>query len=214
MLVPRTERALGCSFEVDSACLRLILQKMESEMADDRTTPLYSMLLRVRDSLKARGDRLVLAESCTAGLVAAEMGGIPGISEFLCGSMVVYRTPTKQAWLGISSDLLENASIGPVSAQVTLALAAAILDKTPEATVAAAITGHLGPFAPPWMDGQVYCVVVRRGVKSETEDVKSLTLSSPPAVDLDDLARRGARQREAAYALLSLIETRIGKTDS
>ena len=186
---------------------------MESEMADDRTTPLYSMLLRVRDSLRVRGDRLVLAESCTAGLVAAELGKIPGISEFFCGSMVVYRTPTKQAWLGISSDLLENSSIGPVSAQVTLALATAILDKTPEATVAAAITGHLGPFAPPTMDGQVYCVVVRRGVKGESEDVKSLILSSPPAADQDDLARRSARQTEAAHALLSWIETQMGKMD-
>lgn len=214
MLVPRTGRALGCGFEVVSAGIGLMLQKMESEMADDGTTSLYSMLLRLRDSLKARGDRLVLAESCTAGLVAAEMGKIPGISEFMCGSMVVYRTPTKKAWLGISSDLLENSSIGPVSAHVTLALAVAILERTPEATVAAAITGHLGPFAPPWMDGQVYCVVVRRGVKSKTEDVKSLTLSSPPAADMDDLARRGARQKEAANALLSLIERQIGKADS
>ena len=191
-----------------------MLQKMESEMADDRTTPLYSMLLRVRDSLKARGDRLVLAESCTAGQVAADLGKIPGISEFLCGSMVVYRTPTKKAWLGISSDLLENTSIGPVSAQVTLALAEAILDKTPEATVAASITGHLGPFAPPWLDGQVYCAFVRRGVKSEPEDVKSLTLLSPHAADLNDIAGRAARQKEAAFALLSFIETQIGKTDS
>ena len=214
MLVPRTGRAFGCGFEVVSTCLRLMLQKMESEMADDRSTPLYSMLLRVRDSLRARGDRLVLAESCTAGLVAAELGKIPGISEFLCGSMVVYRTPTKQAWLGISSDLLENSSIGPVSAPVTLALAEAILDRTPEATVGAAITGHLGPFAPPWIDGKVYCVVVRRGVKSKTEDVKLLTLSSPPAADLDDLVRREARQKEAAYALLGWIEMQIGKKDS
>ena len=203
---------------VVSRWFRLVLgsccKKMENEMADGRITPLYSMLLRVRDSLRARGDRLVLAESCTAGLVAAELGKMPGISEFLCGSMVVYRTPTKKSWLGISSDLLENSSIGPVSAQVTLALAEAILDRTPEATVAAAITGHLGPFAPPAMDGQVYCVVVRRGVKSNIEDVKALTLSSPPPGHLDDLAKRGARQKEAAYALLSWIETQIGKTGS
>lgn len=213
MLVPRTGRALGCGFGF-SVGLRLMLQKRESEMADYRTTPLYSMSLRVRDSLKASGDRLVLAESCTAGLVAAELGGIPGISDFLCGSMVVYRTPTKKAWLGISSDLLENSSIGPVSAQVTLALAEAIMDKTPEATIAAAITGHLGPFAPPMLDGLVYCVLVRRGEKSETKEVKLFTLSSPLADDHDDLLRRVSRQREAAYALLSFIETQIGKTDS
>ena len=172
------------------------------------------MLIRVRDGLRDRGDRFVLAESCTAGLVAAELGQIPGISEFFCGSMVVYRTPTKTAWLDISSEVLQDPAIGPVSATVTLSLAEAILEKTPEATLGAAITGHLGPNAPTGMDGQVYCAVVRRGFKSEVSDVQSLKLSSRPVANQDDFANRNVRQKEAAYALLSLIESRIATSDS
>ena len=182
-------------------------------MVDDRIILLYSMLSNVRDGLRDRGDRLVLAESCTAGLVAAELGQIPGISEYLCGSMVVYRTPTKTAWLGVSSEVLKDPAIGPVSALVTLTLAEAVLEKTPEATLAAAITGHLGPGAPTEKDGQVYCVVIRRGCKSEVSDVQSLKLSSRPVVDQDDFTNRNLRQKEAAFALLCLIESRVRKAD-
>ena len=182
---------------------------MGCEMAGDRINLLYSKLIRVRDGLRDSGDRLVLAESCTAGLVAAQLGQIPGISDFLCGSMVVYRTATKTAWLGISSEVLEDPVIGPVSALVTLSLAEAILAKTPEATLAAAITGHLGPGAPEGMDGQVYFAVVRRGFRSETCEVQSLKLSSGPVINQDDFANRHARQKEAAYALFSLIESRV-----
>lgn len=182
---------------------------MKSEMTGDRIAPLYSMLLSVRDRLRDGGDRLVLAESCTAGLVAAELGQIPGISEFLCGSMVVYRTPTKTAWLGISSELLNDPGIGPVSAEVTIALARAILEKTPEATIAAAITGHLGPGAPAGMDGQVYCAMVRRDAPGERFEVQSLKLISPSVTDLEGLAGRGGRQKEAAYGLLGFLEKKL-----
>ena len=175
----------------------------------DRITPLYSMLLGVRDRLRDGGDRLVLAESCTAGLVAAELGQIPGISEFLCGSMVVYRTPTKTAWLGISSELLNDPAIGPVSTEVTIALAQAILEKTPEATIAAAITGHLGPGAPAGLDGQVYCAIVRRPTQGDRFDVLSLKLTSPPPIDLEDLSGRRVRQEEAAYGLLRYLEKKL-----
>ncbi len=178
-------------------------------MTGDQPSLLYSVLRRVRDRLRDSGDRLVLAESCTAGLVAAELGKIPGISEFLCGSMVVYRTSTKTAWLGISSELLADPAMGPVSAEVTIALAKAILEKTPEATIAAAITGHLGPGAPAGMDGQVYCAIVRRDIQRQRLDVQSTKLESPPSIDLEDLTRRSARQKEAADALLGFLEKKL-----
>jgi len=171
--------------------------------------PLYSNLVRLRDGLRSRSDRLVLAESCTAGLVAAELGQIPGISEFLCGSMVVYRPPTKTAWLGISTAILENPEIGPVSAQVTTALAEAILAKTPEATIAAAITGHLGPGSPSGLDGHVFCSFVRRGDADSTTKCQAYQLASPPPADGEDLPRRSARQKEAVGLLLSFIQESI-----
>ena len=181
---------------------------MKSEMADDRTSLLYSRLLRLRDRLRVAGDRLVLAESCTAGLVAAELGNIPGISDFLCGSMVVYRTPTKTAWLGISSVILEDPAHGPVSAEVTVALAKAI-EKTPEATISGAITGHLGPGSPPLMDGQIFCAFARRSVHADKCDLESFKLSSPPPSNSEDFTRRAQRQKEAALAMLGFIERKI-----
>ncbi len=184
---------------------------MENDLADELTNPLYAMLIRVRDRLQFQGDRLVLAESCTAGLVAAELGQIPGISEFLCGSMVVYRTPTKAAWLGISAEDLADPAIGPVSATVTMALAEAILVKTPEATISAAITGHLGPGSPLKMEGQLFFAFRRRGrdIYGDSSNAEFYQLSSPPPSDLLDLSGRSTRQKEAAHAFMGFIEKRL-----
>jgi len=119
--------------------------------------------------------------------------------------MVVYRTPTKTAWLGISHELLENLEIGPVSAQVTTALAEAILAKTPEATIAAAITGHLGPCSPSGLDGHVFCAFVRRDANLKSK-CQAYQLTSPPPADNEDLSHRSARQKEAVGLLLSFIQ--------
>ncbi len=123
--------------------------------------------------------------------------------------MVVYRTLTKAAWLGISQDLLLDENLGPVSAQVTMCLAEAVLIQTPEATISASITGHLGPGAPPSLDGQLFFAVARRGVKCSLERVQKHKLTLPSPVNLEDLQGRGLRQREAALALLQFIEIQV-----
>lgn len=104
--------------------------------------------------------RLVLAESCTGGMVCAILSQIPGISQRLCGSSVTYRAETKNSWLEIPETLIEQYT--PESPEVTQAMCRAVLQKTPEATLAAAITGHLGPDAPAEKDGVVYISVARR----------------------------------------------------
>src|SRR5688572_6217587 len=118
--------------------------------------PADSAAAEVARLLQSTGRRLVLAESCTGGLVAATLARVPGISEHLCGSAVVYRAATKSAWLGIDPRLLHDPAIGPVSAEVTRELALAVLEQTPEADLSAGVTGHLGPDAPPALDGVVY----------------------------------------------------------
>jgi nicotinamide-nucleotide amidase len=119
--------------------------------------------------------------------------------------MVVYRTPTKSAWLGISTEILENPDIGPVSSKVTIALAEAVLAKTPEATISAAITGHLGPGLPAELDGKVFCAVVRRRDVDVPPKCREYRLTSPAPVDSEDLLRRSARQKEAVELMLSYI---------
>lgn len=110
--------------------------------------------------------RLVLAESCTCGQVAAKLGEVPGVSNVFCGSMVTYRDATKSAWLGVSSGLIQQQT--SVSSAVAAAMATGALTKTPEADLAISVTGHLGPGSPALLDGVVYLGVAWRGAESTT----------------------------------------------
>src|SRR5215207_4241134 len=115
---------------------------------------------RVAALLKQKNLKVVFAESCTAGLVAASLARMPGISEHHCGGMVVYRNATKEAYLGIPARLLKNP--GPVSEAVAREMATRVLKLTPEADVSAAVTGHLGPGAPPSLDGIAFIALAAR----------------------------------------------------
>jgi nicotinamide-nucleotide amidase len=116
---------------------------------------------RVARLLQAANCKIVFAESCTGGLVSGALTKIPGISQFHCGGVVVYRNETKQAYLGIPADVLKEP--GAVSPQVAELMAKGVLQRTPEADLAAAVTGHLGPNAPPHQDGLVFMALVGRG---------------------------------------------------
>ena len=118
------------------------------------------LILSVTDRIKATNTSVVLAESCTAGLVSACLSRTPGISQILCGSAVVYQEATKSAWLGVSPSLL--ASDGAVSEKVASAMAVGVLERTPAANLSASITGHLGPGAPSEQDGLIYVGIARR----------------------------------------------------
>lgn len=115
---------------------------------------------RLANQLQDRNIKIVFAESCTGGLVSALMAQIPGISDFLCGSAVTYRNDTKTKWLGVPQELLLDP--GPVSAEVARAMAEAVLQRTPEAAIAASVTGHLGPNAPAEQDGLIWVGVAQR----------------------------------------------------
>jgi PncC family amidohydrolase len=163
--------------------------------------------LRIRDLLKSSGNRLVLVESCTSGWVASQFGMIPGISECFCGSLVVYRNDSKHQWLEIDPAILDDPQIGPVSHRVTTELAVSVLKKTPEATIAAAITGHLGPGAPSRQDGNVFISIARRTISS-MESITTIPkqLNAPcPKHDLD-ISARLVRQQEAGNALLVILQ--------
>ncbi len=123
------------------------------------------------DLLSRHHRRIVFAESCTGGLVAATMTRIPGVSNWLCGSAVTYQEETKQAWLNISAHDLHEFTA--VSDQVTRAMAFEVLAKTSQADIAVAVTGHLGPDAPQDIDGTVYIACACRGeTESQTNSVR------------------------------------------
>ncbi|MCU0720953.1 MAG: CinA family protein [Pirellula sp.] len=144
-----------------------------------------------------------MAESCTSGMVAAELGQIPGISSCFCGSMVVYQTKSKIAWLDLDERQLNDPSIGPVSAWASRNLAEGLLIRTPHATVAAAITGHFGPGAPPELDGVIYMALISRGKSDGLSH--EIRLNQPPPLGPDDIAARRARQSEATGVFLEWL---------
>lgn len=154
---------------------------------------------QLRDLLHAHRQRLVLAESCTAGRVAATLGNLPGISQWLCGSFVVYRSQSKTEWLGIPASLLDDPGIGPVSATASLLLAQAALQRTSEADVAIAVTGDIGPGVAPDKDGRLFCARVTRDGTS-CEAAFHLTALAPTSTD--DVAARSVRIEEATRLVL------------
>ena len=121
---------------------------------------MMEIALKLADGLASRKMRIVFAESCTGGLVSAELAAVPGISEWLCGSAVTYRCATKAVWLGVSSQDIEKHTA--VSQVVAGQMAEGVLSKTPEASLALSITGHLGPDAPEGFDGLVYIGVATK----------------------------------------------------
>lgn len=90
----------------------------------------------------AAGRRIVLAESCTGGLVAAAITEIAGSSAVLDRGFVTYSNEAKIESLGVSEELIDT--FGAVSPAVAWAMARGAL-KHSDADVAVAITGIAGP---------------------------------------------------------------------
>ena len=86
---------------------------------------------------------LVLAESCTGGMIAAALTDIAGSSAVLDRGLVTYSNQAKQDLLGVSDDIL--ASHGAVSTATAIAMTTGALLKTPAAQLAASVTGIAGP---------------------------------------------------------------------
>ncbi len=88
------------------------------------------------------GHRLGLAESCSAGLLAARITDLAGASEYFAGGVVAYSNEAKAELLGVDPELIEVK--GAVSPEVAEAMALGALERF-DADVAVSITGIAGP---------------------------------------------------------------------
>lgn len=86
--------------------------------------------------------RVVTAESCTAGLVAAKMGSVPGCGDWLECSYVTYSPEAKNRILGVGFDTIRQFNL--TSEQVAREMAEGALRVTP-VDVAISNTGVAGP---------------------------------------------------------------------
>jgi nicotinamide-nucleotide amidase len=144
--------------------------------------------------LGLRQATLAVAESCTGGLIAERITSVPGSSRSFLGGAVVYSDQLKQAFAGVSAELI--AQYGAVSEEVAKALANGIRLRT-GATIGLGITGIAGPTG-----------------ATETKPVGMVHIAVSDAQKTDTLERtfRGDRQRVrewAAQQALDLVRRRL-----
>ncbi|OYW54878.1 MAG: damage-inducible protein CinA [Hyphomicrobium sp. 32-62-53] len=142
--------------------------------------------------MTAAGVKLVTAESCTGGLVAAAITDVPGSSAVLDRGFVTYSNEAKMAVLGVDPALLS--AHGAVSAAVAVAMAEGAL-RYSLADVAVSITGIAGPGGATETKpvGLVHLAVARTGRPTVEE-----------ACRFSDLGRRGVRIAAVAKAFAML----------
>ena len=96
----------------------------------------------VLNQLRARKARLVIAESCTGGLLGGRITAVPGASDVFIGGVIAYDNVVKSGTLDVPPELLEQ--FGAVSEQVVTAMAAGV-QRQFAVDAALAITGIAGP---------------------------------------------------------------------
>lgn len=92
--------------------------------------------------LQQRGLKLVLAESCTGGLLGSRITDVPGSSEYYLGGVIAYAYEAKVNLLNVSWDTLNRE--GAVSRETVLEMARGIR-KLMKADLAVSVSGIAGP---------------------------------------------------------------------
>ena len=96
----------------------------------------------ISEILKARGQSLALAESCTGGLISNTLTDIPGSSEFFVGSVVCYSVEAKLDLLNVPKDKIQQHSV--VSEEVAMAMAEGAAERF-QSDYVLSVTGYAGP---------------------------------------------------------------------
>lgn len=94
------------------------------------------------DALRARGETVAVAESCTGGLVGAALTSVTGSSDVFLGGVLAYANEVKQNQLGVPRELL--AEHGAVSEPVARAMAEQVRAAL-QSTWGVSTTGVAGP---------------------------------------------------------------------
>jgi nicotinamide-nucleotide amidase len=155
-----------------------------------------SLEAAVARELTARGLKLALAESCTGGLVAARLVGIPGISSVLLEAIVTYSNEAKTDRLGVPRELIERH--GAVSRECAEAMATGLRTGR-AADITLAVTGIAGP------DG---------GTADKPAGTVHFAVAGPGGVRHDVQrfggSREWVRERAASHGLWMILAAAVG----
>ncbi|MEM9772644.1 MAG: competence/damage-inducible protein A [Cyanobacteria bacterium P01_D01_bin.73] len=101
-----------------------------------------TLAIVVGEALKARGETVAVAESCTGGSIGRLLTMVPGSSAYFWGGIISYDNQVKVKCLGVSEETLTE--VGAVSAEVAEQMAAGVRDRL-GTTWGISITGIAGP---------------------------------------------------------------------
>jgi nicotinamide-nucleotide amidase len=131
----------------DAAEARAEIERLDGEVRarlggavygiDDQTLPQV-----IGGKLRARGELLAVAESCTGGLIGDLITDVPGSSEWFRGGVVAYSNALKQSLLGVREETL--AKHGAVSEECVREMAQGARSRA-DAAWAIAVSGIAGP---------------------------------------------------------------------
>jgi nicotinamide-nucleotide amidase len=147
---------------------------------------------RLAEALQDRDETFAAAESCTGGLVGAELTSIPGASDWYAGGVIAYMTRVKRDLLGVGTDALDEH--GAVSEPVARAMARGAI-RVVDADWGVSTTGYAGPEGGPEAPVGTLVVGVARAVGEEDAEVVAVGRHRIQG------ARNAARRRMAGEAL-------------
>ncbi|WP_455477362.1 CinA family protein [Bartonella sp. B41] len=96
----------------------------------------------VLNACRSKGLLLTTVESCTGGLISANLTNIAGSSDIFDCGFIVYSNESKMRLVGVCSELIKT--YGAVSKEVAIAMADGGL-KYSNADIAISVTGIAGP---------------------------------------------------------------------
>jgi nicotinamide-nucleotide amidase len=156
-----------------------------------------SLATAVGQLLRAQGETLAVAESCTGGGLGAMLTAVPGSSAYFMGGVITYDNAVKMRLLGVEeSALVEH---GAVSEMVAQQMAAGVRDRL-GTTWGLSITGIAGPGGGT-AEKPVGCVYIGMAGPDRIRAVRYV---------FGDRGREWVRQVSACSALDLLRRERLG----
>ncbi|NLJ70472.1 MAG: competence/damage-inducible protein A [Clostridiaceae bacterium] len=136
-----TQRKLRGHAEADliSPVVEEIKNRLGQYIYEDGSRTLPEIVFSL---LKEKSQMISFAESCTAGMISAKFGAIPGVSEVFAGSVVSYSNRVKEQILNVPSSILQE--YGAVSKECAEAMASGVR-KALKTDLAISVTGIAGP---------------------------------------------------------------------
>lgn len=130
-------------FPAQSAMREIITENEDGyNLSIDEVKVANQLEIQLGQVLQRRRWKLVLAESCTGGLLGSRITDVPGSSDYFLGGIIAYAYEAKVELLGVSWDTLNTK--GAVSRETVLEMARGARERL-KGDIAIAVSGIAGP---------------------------------------------------------------------